>query len=117
MKASPAHALAALLMLRTAAEAGALIIGIFSGMSDLIRSSDAIIVGLVMTGPATPILSTLGESRAKTVFVTEVLRGNLKPRTQLQVQLRTLNLLGDEDFRIGGVTCCSSSSIAPVSTS
>jgi len=101
MKASPAHALAALLLGLVAPPAGAPIMGIFSGLSDLIRASDAIVIGLVMTGPATPILPTLGESRAETVFVADVLKGNLKPRAKLQVQLQTLNLLGDDDFRIG----------------
>ena len=101
MKASRVHALAALLMVLVAPPAGAPIIGIFSGLWDLIRASDAIIVGFVMTGPATPALSVLGESREETVSVSEVLKGTLRPRAKLQVQLRTLNLLGDDDFRIG----------------
>lgn len=54
-----------------------------------------------MTGPATLDPSLFDDSRRETVLVSEVLKGNLEPRAKLQVRLRRLNLLGDDDFRIG----------------
>jgi hypothetical protein len=100
MKGAGLRASAVVVLLLAGREAAAPISGIFTGLSDLIASSEHIVVATVLTGPASVRASTLNDAQLQEVQIFHVIKGTIEPRTKMTVTLRTLSLVNGGDFDV-----------------
>lgn len=87
-------------LLLTATEAGAPISGLFTGLSDLIASSEQIVVVTVVTGPPEIRVSSFNDAQPQEIQVFHVIKGTIEPKTKMTVKLRTLLLVNGGDFGV-----------------
>jgi hypothetical protein len=100
MKKAALRAGALVASLLIATEAGAPIAGIFTGLSDLIASSEQIVVAQVLTGPASVRTSSLDDAQPQDVQIHHLIKGTIEPRTRMTVTLRTLLLVNGGEFGV-----------------
>ena len=91
-----ASALVTLLLAGT--EVGASPVGVFTGLSDLIASSEQIVVATVLTGPAEIRASSFNDAQPQEVQIFNVIKGTIEPKTKMTVTLRTLLLVNGGEF-------------------
>jgi hypothetical protein len=93
-----ASAFVTLLLAGTAV--GAASVGEFTGLSDLIASSDQIVVATVLTGPAEVRASTFNDAQPQEVQILSVIKGTIEPKTKISVTLRTLLVVNGGEFGV-----------------
>ncbi len=93
-----ASAFVALLLANTGI--GAASVGEFTGLSDLIASSEQIVVATVLTGPAEVRASTFNDAQPQKVQIFNVIKGTIEPKTTMTVTLRTLLVVNGGEFGV-----------------
>jgi hypothetical protein len=93
-----ASALATLLLAAT--EVGAALVGEFTGLSELIASSEQVVVATVLTGPAEVRASSFNDAQPQEVQIFTVLKGTIEPKTRMTVTLRTFLLVNGGEFGV-----------------
>lgn len=100
MKKATRQATALIALLLASTQAGAPISGLFTGLSDLIASSEHIVVATVLTAPPAVRASSFDDAQPQEIQVFHVLKGTIEPKTRLMVGLRTRSLINEQDFGV-----------------
>ena len=93
-----ASAFVALLLAATGV--GAAPVGEFTGLSDLIASSEQIVVATILKGPAELRASTFNDAQPQEVQIFNVIKGTIEPKTKMTVTLRTLIVVNGGEFGV-----------------
>jgi hypothetical protein len=98
MTALSTRVLATLVLLLATASGTAVAAAVFSGLSELIDSSDHIVLAMILTEPRSIRTATFDDAQPQLVQIVHPLKGSLAPNAEATVALRTALVLGGGEF-------------------